>query len=389
MGLVSNRPKEVMEMKNMHIRTAFFVMLAMACPAMGCAQGAASIDVSVAKAPTPSSAPSSLSAESSQAGARSAPIATVDGQPIFASDLTGATAAKLLQLHQQEYDAESQAIEAVIGQKLVENEARKQGLTVEQLYQKEVDSKIADPSDAEVRGYYLAVKSRTTEPFSTLEPQIKQLMKQSEIQDARQKYADSLRAKAEVAILLQPPKVDTGRNDPARIEGNPNAPITIVEFGDYQCPYCGRAETTVVDLLKKYNGKVKLAFRDFPLTAIHPFAEGAAEAGRCAEAQHKFWPMHDAMYADQSKLTVDDLIKTASSLGMNQESFASCMKAGSYKASIQQDMEAGQKAGVNGTPAFFINGRFLNGSVPEQQFEEIINSELANLKGQNSTVAER
>ncbi|HEV2322906.1 MAG TPA: DsbA family protein [Terracidiphilus sp.] len=189
--------------------------------------------------------------------------------------------------------------------------------------------------------------------------------------------------------MIQPPKVDTGENDPARMEGDPNAPITIVEFGDYQCPYCGRAESTVEDVLKKYHGKVKLAFRDFPLSAIHPFADGAAEASRCAEAQNKFWPMHDAMYANQSKLTVDDLIKTASSLGMNQDSFASCLKADTYKKAIQQDLEAGQKAGVTGTPAFFINGRFLNGSVPEVQFEAIIDSELATLKNENSTMAAR
>ena len=375
-----------MDMKNMHIRTAAWVMLALAGSAWGSAQGEASRQNAKSNAPNP--APS-VSASASEVKAAGAPIAIIEGQPIFQTDLTGATAAKLLQIRQQEYEAESQALNALIRQKLVENEARKQGITVDQLYQKEVDSKIADPSDAEAHGYYFAVKSQTTMPFATVEPQIKRIMKQAQIQDARDQYADSLRAKSEISILLRPPTVDTGKNDPARIEGDPDAPITIVEFGDYQCPYCGRAESTVQDLLKKYSGKVKLAFRDFPLSAIHPFADGAAEASRCAEAQNKFWPMHDAMYANQSKLTQDDLIKTASSLGMNGDTFASCMKADTYKAAIQQDMETGQKAGVTGTPAFFINGRFLNGSLPEEQFEEIIKSELARLKGKDSTVAVR
>lgn len=375
-----------MDMKNMHIRTATWVMLALAGSAWGSAQGEASRQNAKSNAPNP--APS-VSASASEVKAAGAPIAIIEGQPIFQTDLTGATAAKLLQIRQQEYEAESQALNALIRQKLVENEARKQGITVDQLYQKEVDSKIADPSDAEAHGYYFAVKSQTTMPFATVEPQIKRIMKQAQIQDARDQYADSLRAKSEISILLRPPTVDTGKNDPARIEGDPDAPITIVEFGDYQCPYCGRAESTVQDLLKKYSGKVKLAFRDFPLSAIHPFADGAAEASRCAEAQNKFWPMHDAMYANQSKLTQDDLIKTASSLGMNGDTFASCMKADTYKAAIQQDMETGQKAGVTGTPAFFINGRFLNGSLPEEQFEEIIKSELARLKGKDSTVAVR
>lgn len=372
-------------MKNMRIRTAFWFIFVLVCFASGSAQGGTSKHDASAIARTQNPSTSS----GSEISADTTPIAIVEGQPIFMGDLAGATAAKLLQIHQQEYEAESQALDMLIRRKVVEIEARKQGISVDQLYQKEVDSKITDPSDAEAKGYYLAIKSQTTQSFSTLLPQIKRRMKEGEVQEARDRFADSLRSKSEVAILLQPPKINTGENDPARIKGDPNAPITIVEFADYQCPYCGRAEPTVEDLLKKFDGKVKLAFRDFPLSAIHPFAEGAAEAGRCAEAQHKFWPMHDAMYANQSKLAEDDLIKTASGLGMDEQSFASCLKASTYKSAIQQDQEAGQKAGVNGTPAFFINGRFLNGSVPEEQFEEIINSELATLKGQNSTMAAR
>jgi protein-disulfide isomerase len=317
------------------------------------------------------------------------PIAIVEGQPIFKSDLTGPAAAQLLQIHQQEYKIESQALDALIRQKVVEAEAKKEGMTVEQLYQKEVDSKVPDPSGAEARGYYLAVRGQTTLPFSTVEPQIKRLIKNAEIQAARAKYADSLRVNARVAIFLQPPTVELGSNDPARIEGNPKAPITIVEFADFQCPFCGRVEPTLMDLLKKYKGQVKLAFRDFPLSTIHPYAEGAAEAGRCAEAQGKFWPMHDAMYADQSKLTEADLIKTAGSLGMDTKSFAACLKSGRYSAAIQQDVAAGAKAGVTGTPAFFINGRFLSGAVPEEQFQQIIDSELADLKNKARTVASR
>ncbi len=316
-------------------------------------------------------------------------MAIVGGQPVYKSDLAGPAAAQMLQVHQQEYKIESAALDALINQKIVQAEAKKQGMTVEQLYQKEVDSKVPDPSDAEARGYYLAVKGQTTLPFSTVEPQIKRLIKNAEIQQAREKYAEALRAKANVIVYLQPPTVQLGSNDPARVEGNPKAPITIVEFGDFQCPFCGRVEPTLTDLLKKYKGQVKLAFRDFPLSTIHPYAEGAAEAGRCAEAQGKFWPMHDAMYADQSKLGDSDLTATATRLGMDRSSFASCLKSGKYKAAIQQDVAAGQRAGVTGTPAFFINGQFLSGAVPESQFEQIIDSELAALKARHATVASR
>ncbi len=359
-------------------RTAVLSILLLAFAAWGSAQ--TSSGKKGATCPAPAAAGGSNADQ---------PIATVEGQPVYRSDLPGSEAARMLQVRRQEYKAESDALETLIRRKVVEIEAKKQGLTVEQLYQKEVDSKIQEPSDDEARGYYFAVKSRTTLPFETLEPQIKRLLKADEVQQARAKYADSLRAKANVTVLLQPPTVELGADDPERIEGNPQAPVTIVEFGDFQCPFCGRVEPTLMDLLKKYKGNVKLAFRDFPLSTIHPLAEGAAEAGRCAEDQRKFWPMHDAMFADQSKLKQDDLIKTAERLGMNGASFAACLKSGKDRAAIQKDVAAGMTAGVTGTPAFFINGRFLDGALPEKEFEKIIDSELSAARVQPSTEAAR
>ena len=365
-------------MKDRYPRTVFHVLLLLACSAWGFARSESGIPGATCPAP---SAVSKTNGEQ--------PIATVEGQPVYKSDLTGPAAAQMLKVRQQEYQIESQALEDLIRQKVVEIEAKKEGLTVEQLYANEVDSKISEPSDDEAKGYYLAVKSKTTLPFKMIGPQVKRMIKNAEIQQARQKYADSLRDRASVSILLQPPTVMLGKNDPARTEGNPAAPVTVVEFGDFQCPFCGKVEPTLANLLKKYNGKVNLAFRDFPLSAIHPHAEAAAEASRCAEEQGKFWPMHDAMYADQSKLTEADLIQTAARLGMKKDSFASCVKSGKYKAAIQQDLAAGTSAGVTGTPTFFINGRYLEGSVPQAQFEKIIDSDLAALGGRGAAVASR
>lgn len=366
-------------MKLKYLGTAVCLGAALACSAWGFAQdGAARHSVAGERS---SSSPAACPVPASGAGSKAdQPIAIVDGKPVYRQELTGNAAAQMLQIRQQEYKIQSDALDTLIRQKVVEEEANKQGISVDKLYEKEVDSKVPDPSEAVVRGYYLAVQRQVNQPFEKAEPQLAKVVKALEIQQARENYADALRSRADVAILLQPPIVETGKNDPARIEGNLQAPITIVEFGDYQCPFCSRAESTVVDLLKKYNGQVKLAFRDFPLSTIHPHAEGAAEASRCAEAQGKFWPMHDAMYADQSKLTEAELLETAVRLGMNRDSFAACLKSDRYKAAIQEDVQAGQRAGVTGTPAFFINGRFVNGSVPESQFEEIINSELAALK---------
>jgi protein-disulfide isomerase len=152
-----------------------------------------------------------------------------------------------------------------------------------------------------------------------------------------------------------------------------------VEFADFQCPFCSRVQPLLKDVLGKYKGKVKLAYLDFPLSQIHQHAEMAAEASRCALTQGKYWEMHDAMLADQSKLDEAALVKTAAGLGMDQNSFASCLKSGKYKAVVQQDLEAGSQAGVNATPTFFINGEFLSGAQSDADFTKIIDRQLSAL----------
>jgi protein-disulfide isomerase len=319
-------------------------------------------------------------------------VATVAGQPIYEQDLEqdlgGELRSKLQQVRNQEYQIKSQALDELIRKRIVEAEAKKRGLTVDKLYETEVDAKILAPSDAEVEGYYLAIKAQVKQPLQEVKPQVQATVKMLKQQQARQEYADSLRAKTEVAVLLGPPKTEVGY-DPARVRGDARAPVTIVEFSDFQCPYCKQTEATLKDLLAKYNGQVKLAFRDFPLRPIHSRAETAAEAGRCAQEQGKFWEYHDALFEDQSKLDDAGLAATAQKLGLDGKSFQSCLASGKYKAQIEQDEQDGKKAGVNGTPGFFIDGVFLNGAQPQAEFEKIINSELAALKSQNAARAVR
>src|SRR5262249_48757235 len=121
------------------------------------------------------------------------------------------------------------------------------------------------------------------------------------VQKARQVYADSLRSKIDVAVLLRPPTIDVAY-DPARVKGDSKAPVTIVEFSDYQCPYCKKTESVLSELLSKYQGRIKLAYRDFPLKEVHPRAEAAAQASRCAGEQGEFWLYHDSLFADPTKL---------------------------------------------------------------------------------------
>jgi len=304
------------------------------------------------------------------------PIAIVTGQPIYEQELLPELSPKLLQLRSQEYQVKSKALEDLISKRVIEAEAKKRGLSTDKLLEQEVDSKVADPNDAEVEGYYLAVKSEIDKPLHEVKPQLQRAVKLLKIQQARQDYGDALRAKAAVVVLLRPPKVEVSY-DPARVRGDAKATVTIVEFSDFQCPYCKKVQATLKDLLAKYNGRVRLAFRDFPMRALHPQAQIAAEAARCAEEQGKFWEYHDALFADQSKLDEAGLAQTAQSLGLDQKSFQSCLKVGKFKPQIEQDLQEGAKVGVAGTPGFFIDGIFVNGAQPEAEFEKIINTELA------------
>src|SRR6266404_6144446 len=280
------------------------------------------------------------------------PVATVDGQPIYDEDLASSVEGQLQPLRNQEYEIKRKALDNLIEQKMLEAAAKKKGLTTEKLLDQEVNSKVPDPSDAEIEGYYVGLK--VTRPFADVKTQLRDGYKQAKIRQAREDYLKALRADLKVVVLLSAPRVEVAY-DPARLRGNPKAPVMIVEFSDYQCPYCHQVEPTVKEVLTKYGDKVSLSYRDFPLTQIHAQALIAAVASRCAEEQGKFWEYHDQLFT-ASKLEKDSLIEYARNLKLDDKQFESCLTSEKYKADIDKDAQEGKKAGVTGTPGFFING---------------------------------
>jgi len=300
-------------------------------------------------------------------------VATVGDQTIYDQDLASSVEGQLQPLRNQEYEIKRKALDNLIEQKMLEAAAKKKGLTTEKLLDQEVNSKIPDPSDAELEGYYFGLK--VTRPFAEVKTQLRDGYKQSKIQQARQEYLKTLRADSKVVVLLSAPRVEVAY-DPARLHGNPKAPVMIVEFSDYQCPYCHQVEPTVKELLAKYGDKVSFSYRDFPLTAIHSQAMISAEASRCALEQGKFWEYHDQLFT-ASKLEKDDLIEYARNLKLDDQQFGSCLTSEKYKADIEKDEQEGRKAGVNGTPGFFINGVALSGAQPKDAFTRVIDDELA------------
>jgi len=172
-------------------------------------------------------------------------------------------------------------------------------------------------------------------------------------------------------------------DDPVR--GDSNAPVTIIEFSDFQCPFCRKFfDETLGQVEEIYikTGKAKLVYRDFPLP-FHPMAQKSAEAAECADDQGKFWEMHDKIFVEQSKqgsgtiqYSLDDVKRWAGEIGLNANQFNECVDSGKYSEEVKKDLADGNAAGVSGTPSFFINGKILVGAQPFSAFEQVIEAEL-------------
>jgi len=327
--------------------------------------------------PTPSNAEEGSSEKTDK------PVAVVAGHPILESELNTQTRAQMQQLRNQEYEIKRSALDNLVIQKLVEAEAESQKISIQELLGREVDSKVRETTDEEIKAFYEGQKDRINRPLEEVKDQIAALLKQNRAQQARQDYFALLRKKLPVDILLQPVRLNI-QADPQRVRGPQNAPVTIVEFSDFQCPFCLKAYPTVRAVLAKYGDKVRFSYRDFPLRQIHGQAQEAAEAGRCAADQGKFWQFHDYLFENPSDLSREKLIASAEKVSLDTAALELCVESGKHRSEVEQDYQQGLQAGINGTPAFYINGIFLNGSQPASAFEQIIESELTRLGVRNN-----
>ena len=286
--------------------------------------------------------------------------------------------AQKAQAEQAIYDGRKTALDAIIADMLVEQAAKAKGMTADAYVQAEVDKRKKPVNDTDVRNFYVQNSERMQgRSFEQMSGAIQRYLADQAQNDAKESLIAELRkAGPPIRVVMDAPRtpVSIAADDPS--QGKADAPVTVVEFSDFQCPFCLRANATVDQVLKTYGDKIHFVYRHYPLPN-HPNARPAAEASACAAEQGQFWPYHDRLFEQQSKLSDSDLKTHAAALGLDTARFNACFDAHKYKARVDADMQAGNEAGVNGTPAFFINGRLLSGAQPFDEFKRVIDEELA------------
>jgi protein-disulfide isomerase len=283
---------------------------------------------------------------------------------------------------QQMYDGRKQALDAIVAEMLVEQAAKAKGVNAEQFTEAEVARRLKPVTDGQVAVFFQENQPQMQgRGIDAMGPAIRRYLEEQQRTEAYQAMVAELRkAGPPVRLVLDAPRyqVAVSADDPAL--GNANAPVTLVEFSDFQCPFCARVMPTLKRVQEAYGNRVRIVWKDFPLTSIHPQAFKAAEAGQCAQEQGKFWELHDRLFANQQALQSDSLKKYAADSGLDAAKFNACLDTAKYGDRVQEQMGIGTRLGVSSTPTVFVNGRLVSGAQPFEVFTTIIDEELERAK---------
>lgn len=276
------------------------------------------------------------------------------------------------------YDGRKSALDAIVADLLIEQAAKAKGQTPPQFRDAEVARRVTPVTEGLVAAFYAQnqaqMQGRALEQMS---PAIRNYLEEQQRAAAFQALVAELRkAGPAVSVVIDAPRyqVNVAADDP--VLGAANAPVTLVEFSDFQCPFCARVMPTLKKVKETYGDRVRIVWKDFPLTSIHPQAFKAAEAGQCAREQGKFWELHDRLFTNQQALQPEALKEHAAAVGLDVAKFNACFDASKYGERVQQQMSAGAQLGVGSTPSIFINGRLVSGAQPYEVFAGIIDDEL-------------
>ena len=321
--------------------------------------------------------------------AQPAPVASIAGKPFTEADFRKAAAAALDALEKQQA-AQREQLKTQHAQELAvtrERELRtlldQRALDLEGLTRGRSglavlgDLQVTVVDEADVKAFYLERQSQIQQPYAAIRDQIVEMLQNQRTDLETRRFTNALWLKHGIKALDKPKRVDMPGSGPAR--GAANAPITIVEFSYFQCPYCVRTVPEIQQVLATYPDHVRVVYRQLPLRSIHPQAQAAAEASLCANDQGKFWEMHDALFALNGKLQDSSYADLATKLGLKADDFANCMTEHKHAKTVEADTAAADAVGATGTPYLLVNGRSLNGAASFNDMAMLVEDELARL----------
>lgn len=319
-------------------------------------------------------------------GGEGALVARVGDKEITADQLEAPLRAQIYEMEREVFRMKRQRLDELIAEALLHKEAAARNTTAPELINEMVLSKGVSVTDEEVNQYYMSNRPRFSEwkgSLDELKNRIRATLQQQKQYQLVYEYARSLDAKYGVEDFLKAPQSPFAK---VNLEGSPSwgppdAPVTVVEFSDYECPSCRQAHEDVKKVREMYAGKIRWVFKDYPLKR-HEHARKAAEAGRCAGEQNKFWEFQDVLYGTKDPLTVDHMKGLAKSLGLAEDQFTQCLDGGRFAAAVDKELADAQEVGVDRTPTFIINGRMATGSIGVERFKQMIDEELAKPKQQ-------
>ncbi len=294
-------------------------------------------------------------------------LATVNGEQITSEDIENSLRPLIFNVQEQVYTLRQRELDLRINDALLEQEAQKRKITTSALLEAEVVAKTKAVTEADARAFYDQNRERLNGgEFASLKDQIISYLKERETRNAQTAFAGQLRNAASVQTFLTPPQppVYSISTDDQPTLGSATAPVTIIEFTDYQCPSCAAARPMIDKLLKDYEGKVRLVVRDFPLE-MHADAFKAAEAAEAAREQGKYWEYVALLLRNQSQLGVAKLKEYASQLSLDRQKFDAALDSGKFTGHVQRDIRDGLRLGVDATPTVFVNGQKVSEPTPE------------------------
>ena len=306
--------------------------------------------------------------------------ATVGDEVITMADLEQLAGNELASLDEQRYRVLDRRLALLIAERLVNAEAKRRGVSVEALLHAEVTSKTPPVTGEDVEAFIAQNRARLPQGNDAeLKSKVADYLYRLQLSQRQEAYAVTLRGRLPVQIYLTAPEPLRMKVDPAIgfARGPREAPVTIVEFSDFHCPFCKTVVGTLKQITAQYGDRVRWVFRDFPIPALHPEAQIAHEAARCAGEQGKFWAYHDILF-DRAPVSAPAALRDLALLaGAEPARFNQCLSSNKYRAAVNADMEAGAQLGITGTPTFFINGALFVGNQPLAEFQRAVERELA------------